>query len=222
MFDALGEYLFKEHPEVFFFILAMIIGFIVIGMFFNLKNKLSDIKNNSDKVPGMERDHLVNMNVSANIEKKLDNTLLPKMEKMSEGIILMNINIGVIASHIAQNTGFDKNLIQSNSPITLTQIGESLLTESNGREFVDSFKEKLITELESKKPQTQLDVENQARVVLNLQTNSSEFNKVKEYIYNNPVYKANNVNVNISLIIYLMAIYLRDKYFDIHPELKKD
>lgn len=115
----------------------------------------------------------------------------------------------------------DTSLFQSHSPIQLTPLGERLLIESGGKSFVDENMGMLFSKLSRESLKSPLDVENASTAAILLSTDSDEFTKVKDFIYNNPVYKAegsNPVPIEISTMANLMGIYLRDKFLTAHPE----
>ena len=99
------------------------------------------------------------------------------------------------------------------SPYSLTVEGEKHLIASGGKACIDSNLEYFLSELEKRNPQNALDVENEARDVIWVGSRMPFFNEIKNYIFLDPE--------GISLIstIAAMGIYLRDKYFEIHPEL---
>ncbi len=106
-------------------------------------------------------------------------------------------------------------LVQSHSPKTLTEIGNSLLTECGGRKFVDENQDVLLGDIINGAPVSPLDVEKLAIEVLLKFSESPGFIQIKDFIYNNPSYK--EVSVQLYSIINIMSVYLRDKYFERFP-----
>lgn len=111
-------------------------------------------------------------------------------------------------------------LFESNSPVSLSDIGEAALVESGGKEYIDNNLNALLLEMEEEDLETALDVQDFSTSLLILKTEDKEFNKIKTFVYNNPVYKG--ISISIVQIVKVMAIYLRDKYLEKHPNLLAD
>ena len=108
------------------------------------------------------------------------------------------------------------------SPYTLTDFGEYVLAESNGRECINENKDFLFGRIEAGLHSTPFDVERGSlRAIWDLFL-TDRANIVKNYIYNAPdkvevngkEYKLNQNDVQVA-----MAIYLRDLYLGEHPEV---
>jgi hypothetical protein len=120
----------------------------------------------------------------------------------------------------------DKKTIPSlgakKSPTTLTEAGWEFLRISGAQECVNNDLDFFISELDRMRPSLPYDVEEGARHVLLTNTGRETFNNIKDYIYYSPeTININGVEVEVSLmsIIFVMGIYLRDKYLDAHPEI---
>ncbi|MBM3405602.1 MAG: hypothetical protein FJY10_12035 [Bacteroidetes bacterium] len=107
--------------------------------------------------------------------------------------------------------------ITSNSPASLTDKGKLLLEKSSGKKLIDDNIDFFISELYKTNPLTALDVENNAFEVIFKNTDKEIFKEVKDYIFNNPVFEGNQLN--LSTIVKILSIYLRDKYFEKYPEI---
>ena len=103
----------------------------------------------------------------------------------------------------------------------LTDLGNEILNAIGGKKYIDDNAASLIQKLSKETIKSALDVENYAKVILIQEYNSDAFTAIKNYIYQNPVYKkdALNVSLDVATISNIMGLYLRDKYFEIHPEL---
>lgn len=127
--------------------------------------------------------------------------------------------------------GFDKDaysqLLRKCSPYRLLYLGEQLLDRSGGRKCVDDNADVLVAEIEKRSPSAPLDVEDAALNVVRAFRDTPLFNDVKNFIYYSPQEieltdeKGEKVerSIHINLIFMLMSIYLRDKYFERHPEI---
>ena len=111
------------------------------------------------------------------------------------------------------------------SPIQLSELGVKVLEEIKGKEYIDKNIDHLISLLEKANLKSALDVENYSQTVLMGEFNSDSFTIVKNYLFNNPIYKENDggeINLDIQTVMSIMGIYLRDKYFEKHSELKTE
>lgn len=112
-------------------------------------------------------------------------------------------------------------LIKTNSPVQLTDLGSEILLAIGGKKYIDENTIYLINELSKESIKSALDVENYARIVLIREYSKDSFTPIKNYIYQNPEYKSGDKSypLDLATISNLMGIYLRDKYFEVHPEL---
>lgn len=127
--------------------------------------------------------------------------------------------------------GFDKDaysqLLRKCSPYKLLFLGEQLLEKSGGRKCVDENLDMLLTEIEKRNPSAPLDVEEAALNVVRALRDTPLFNDVKNFVYYSPQQvELTDENgekvergVHINIIFMLMSIYLRDKFFERHPEM---
>ena len=118
--------------------------------------------------------------------------------------ILLGMSMGVTASS------------KKKSPYSLTEFGEYILSESNGKECVNRNKDFLFEKIESGLHATPFDVERGAlRAVWDLFL-TERANDVKDYIYNAPdkveingkEYKLTQNDVQVAMAIYLRDLYL--------------
>lgn len=119
---------------------------------------------------------------------------------------------------------FDSSLFQSHSPMSLTVLGEEILTASGGKKFVDDNLDILVTDINKNEIKSPLDVETVAPLVINMNATLDSFTAVKNFIYNMPVYKRGSESTPLDLgkISQILGIYLRDQYLAKFPELLKN
>lgn len=118
--------------------------------------------------------------------------------------ILLGMSMGAAASS------------KKKSPYTLTEFGEYILSESQGKECVDRNKDYLFGRIEAGLHSTPFDVERGAlRAVWDLFL-TDKADDVKNYIYNAPdtitlngkEYKLNQNDVQVAMALYLRDLYL--------------
>ena len=100
-----------------------------------------------------------------------------------------------ICHYLAAKEGLSANFFSANSPMMLNDLAKRLLVESGGKDFANDQSEVLIAELENRAPKTKLD----------------------DFIYQNPIYEGEKIE--LTTLVNIIALYLRDKYLEKHPEL---
>lgn len=138
-------------------------------------------------------------------------------EEMSPTLVNVERTLDRISRHIISQDSLNPDFFNTSSPIQLNAFSKELLEESGAKHFVDSSYEKLSEKVEDKKPKSLLDINQFAISVIFDLTDTEAFSKIKDFIYQNPNYKGKRVD--LSLIITLTSLYLRDKYLENNPEL---
>ncbi len=127
---------------------------------------------------------------------------------------------------------FDDNMIDALSrkcsPRVMTKIGRDLFEISSAKKIIDDNIDFLTKEIAEKNPLTAYDVENNALEVLLANLSHPMFNTLKDYIYyekeeitltdENGEYK--QVKLSLMSIVRLMGLELRDRYLELHQEIK--
>jgi hypothetical protein len=149
-------------------------------------------------------------------------SLVPKFDALQKSVnnIERSVN-GLIIYLKAKDKEMDTSVFRSQSPIRLTSLGERILTESGGKQFVDENLSHLFNEIEKEELKSALDVENSAVSAILFSTNMDAFTRVKDYVFNNPIYKGPNderVNLQLATVVNIIGIYLRDIYLEKHPQ----
>lgn len=108
-------------------------------------------------------------------------------------------------------------ILHSNSPITINSLGNTILVRYKGKENVDMMQDLLISEIEKRNFKSPLDVQHYSENLIVSNFHSDKFIEIKNLIYHNPT--CENQPVSIKTMSLLMGLYLRDKYFEKHPEL---
>jgi hypothetical protein len=158
----------------------------------------------------------------------IDTTINPKLEKIEKSIANIDKGLNALVLYLkTKDSNVDPQLFISRSPIQLTELGSEILNAMKGSGYIDSNLPKLISELELKAPQTALDVQANAEIVLFNCSTLPEFSDIKNYLYKNPVYRKEDdakteIKLDLSVAIDLMAIYLRNKYLEKYPALNVD
>lgn len=149
-------------------------------------------------------------------------TLTTKIDLVQKSVDNVNKSLlGLVIYLKSKDKTLDTSLFQCNSPIQLTPLGELLLTESGGKKFVNNNLKTLFEKLDASNLKSPLDVENASTAAILMSAEMDEFTSVKDFIYNNPLYRREGyepVPIEISTLANIMGIYLRDKYLDAHPD----
>lgn len=116
------------------------------------------------------------------------------------------------------------------SPRRMTTAGLNLYDISGAKAVVDNNEDALIEAVRAENPQTPLDVEDKAYVVLAGKLSEPIFNEIKNYIYFQPekvTVKGDGdaevtVSLSLALLLRLMSIDLRDRYLAKYPSQQEN
>jgi hypothetical protein len=107
-------------------------------------------------------------------------------------------------------------IVHSKSPIQLTLLGKQILENYKGNTKIDNKAPEFIKTIEDRDFKSPLDIQEYAEKIIISQFNGNDFVDIKNEIYFNPTFE--NQPVNIRIVAKVMGLYLRDKYFEKHPE----
>jgi hypothetical protein len=149
--------------------------------------------------------------------EKIEHKILPQLTSIANNLNSLVIFLG------GKHTDMDKTLFMTKSPVQLTDLGTEIVVAIGGKDYIDKNITDLVSKLSKENIKSALDVENYSKVILMREYTSDAFTPIKNYIYQNPIYKKGDtaVTLDTATVSNLMGIYLRDKYFEIHPELLK-
>jgi hypothetical protein len=105
----------------------------------------------------------------------------------------------------------DKNIYKDQSPLSLTEFGQKLVDDSGFREIFGKVKDNLVEMLEVQHPDTQYDVQEKARALMDGLADYQPFAPIKDYAFKH--------GKDLNQILRAGAILLRDYYFEKHPEV---
>jgi len=105
----------------------------------------------------------------------------------------------------------DEQIYNKKSPLSLTELGKKLVTESSLDKIFEQVKDDLVSMLEKEHLTTQYDVQEHARSLMDNLTDYSPFQPVKQYAFEH--------GQDLGQILRAGAIMLRDYYFEKHPEI---
>lgn len=201
MLDEFGKYLWAHSPGVCVLVSITIIVFILCWKMFRLYGRLEKVEDHCSKIQGINTD-------SASVKDQLT--------KISNSIDKLFVFLN------QQHQNFPTELFVSKSPIQLTEFGEKVLVTFEGQSYIDTNLKSLISLMEKENFKSALDVQNFAQSILFSQTQNDGFTPIKNFIFNNPnlVLGESRIDLTLPLALNLMSIYLRNKYFDVYPDLK--
>ena len=100
----------------------------------------------------------------------------------------------------------------TNSLKRLNEMGQKFLEESGIKQIIDNNVDNYIKILSEKKPESIYDIEEQSFYILKEEKIIKDSIPIKNFLYNES-------QVGIDMILFVGSIYLRDKYFEKHPEI---
>lgn len=138
------------------------------------------------------------------IEKEVDKNHLVANE--------FRIDIATLKEFKVQAQKFiDKSIYKSSSPLSLTSLGEELVSNSGFKDIFEIEKDNLVKMLEAKKLTTKYDVQEMSRELMDGLRAYEAFTPIKSFAFNN--------GKDFGQILRAGAILLRDYYLKIHPEI---
>lgn len=223
MFNSVFKWLFDNYPLVFF-IISLMGGVIYVTIkVMKMLERFKKVEKTCDKkIPDLENKIDIGVNLSSIIEHKID-AQTEAAHDLNLKLIGLSKNINTLVTFLTvKHTDLQSGLFQSFSPIQLTVDGIAVLNKSGGQNYVENHLTTLIQEMEKQDFKSALDVQNFATSLIIKEFDSDDFIHVRNYIFQNPVYriKEKEIPINSPTMNQLIGIYLRDKYFDKHPELK--
>jgi hypothetical protein len=209
--DATFDFLFKHLPIIAIMLIVSIASVSVSWIWFKVYHRFKKVEDEVKKIP-------------CNLHERSIQTIQNDVSIMSD----IKFSIRKIEEYIIkQDPASLDSLVRKCSPYKITSFGEVLLENSGAKKCVDDNVNFFILEIQKLEPKVALDVEQNALSVLNENLKHDFFNDIKNYIYNLPnpteiLDKANNstkLNIKMESVLMVMSIYLRDKYFELHPEI---
>jgi len=131
---------------------------------------------------------------------KIDNTVKDvdkingKFEIMIERIAKLEVGLERDREH--------NRFVQSRSPLTLTDEGRIALLESSGKNYIDQYKDDLISLIKTQNPKTAYGVQELSQKVIEERSNDDSFNPIKNFVFSK--------GLKLKILIEIMGIYLRD------------
>lgn len=117
------------------------------------------------------------------------------------------------------------SMMKKNSPYKLTPLGLHFLKISGGKDCLDQNKVFFLDKLKSTNPNTEYDVELNAKSVLFSNFNEAVFNDIKKFLYYSPdedIFIDENgaeikFKITMPVLLNVMSVYLRDLYLKDYP-----
>ena len=130
-------------------------------------------------------------------------------------------SLGVLNSLLIENNIIKNSFYsEAHSPRQLNELGRKLYSESGAEALFNSMVNELLSDLEKKKPLSFLDVETESFVIMFDHTEDIRLKELKDFAYNHPNFEGNNLT--FSDLLYVMSINLRNKYLEMHSEIKSN
>lgn len=111
-----------------------------------------------------------------------------------------------------------KKVITAGSPVELTKLGHGIVKDSGGLRFIEENLKGLFKIINLTNPKSDLDIQNSAKAAILEMSSTDEFLDIKDFIYQNPIYK--DLSLSIPFMSEIFGIYLRNEYFKAHKDLE--
>lgn len=142
-----------------------------------------------------------------------------KIKRLEEDVKELKAQKDSMKTHVDQLLEFktqaqkfmDKNIYKDQSPLSLTDFGKSLVTDSGFTEIFEQVKDNLVELLEQENPTTQYETQEKARALMDGMAEYQPFRPIQNYAFEH--------GKDLNQILRAGAIMLRDYYFEKHPEL---
>jgi len=212
MIDTLIAFCADRWPEITAMVAFVIVAFFAAWKFSKYHSSIEETKKKVNSLPC-----------------ETHKTQLDKIESLKSIVSSTNEIVIEISKWIA---GKDKKMIdtlmQKRSPYTITNIGHQVLEKSGGKKVIDNNLDFFINELEILNLKTPYDIEDKSTSIIFGNLSNEMFNDIKNFIYYSPekiemtdpdTSEKRNIEITLSAILNVMGVYLRDKYFEKHPEI---
>jgi hypothetical protein len=206
--DAIISYILDKFPLI---AIIIIVAFIVWAIAYFYFVRFRSIENGIKNVPC-----------------KSDRGYCESLNLLTTTLNSMADDIKGISNYIIRRDGNAVDeLSKKCCPFQLTDIGWLLLEDSNAQKCIDDNLSFFIDEMKKIQPKVALDVENCSLSILCENINNDFFNEIKNFVFHAPCpYKKNRdgkeivitAPITINNVLYVMSIYLRDKFLDKYPE----
>jgi hypothetical protein len=216
----MGSTFFKwlaENNFLAFMILLLVIASVVVTIaIMKFYRRFKNAEESCKDIPTLKTNISQSINIANSIEKKLDETFLPKITSLDKSVH------GLITFLSTKHTDIQAVLFVSKSPMQLTEIGEAILQQSGGKNYIDTNLDALLEIMTKQEFKSALDVQNFAVTLLIRESNSDGLTPIKNYLFQSPVYKAkdSDIPLDMALLSNVIGIYLRNKYFEKYPDLE--
>lgn len=217
-------------------IAAVIITYKITSNVKDTLNKIHKVEEKCDRTLNLDtnisilsKDVLETKNNLHKVEEKYDRTLNleSNISILSKDVLETNSLIRSMVTHLSVTVkGFNATLFISKSPIQLSDVGIKILTLSGCKAYIDKKAVVFVEKMATEKYKSAFDVQTAANTLLTLTIDTDDdFIPVKDYLYQNPIYKIDEnqqqqIVLDMLTVINIMTIYLRDLYFTKYPELK--
>jgi hypothetical protein len=132
-------------------------------------------------------------NLDKMVEKWIDKTDV-KISSFSERLAKLEAGIERDRVH--------NKYIKADSPLNLTDKGKVVLLDSKGKDYIDFYKNELMSDIKRANPKTAYDIQELSKKVIQEKASNDSFIPIKDYAYKE--------GENLESIIEVMGIYLRD------------
>ncbi|MDR1939059.1 MAG: hypothetical protein LBQ73_11270 [Tannerellaceae bacterium] len=221
--ESIVAYILEHPTPLGIMLLAVIATAFATVKIYKYKMKIDAMKEKIDVLPcaARERDHI---NIASN-----QTEMLGAIRDVREILLSREKKIEEVMTWVMKKDRSMIDVLMRHSPLSMTPVGRSLFEQTPSKQLVDNNNEYLLSELEKENPLTAFDVEDMAFKIMLRNINHPMYNDLKQFLYNAPEQipvtspqtgEEKKIAFDMNVAMQLMAIYLRDLYLDIHPDIK--
>lgn len=178
----------------------------------------------------VEKEHIVKElnDKHSDLECVKNTNYTDKVKKSVEVSVSNNEMLRIISAWVMkQDATTIEDMSKKFSPRRVTQLGERVYEESEGKKVLNDNIDFFVDELRKIKPNTAYDVEEKSLEVILANLGLDIFIPIKTYLYNSPEFinhidpdtnKEKQFRLTMQAVVYVMSLHLRDEYLSRYKE----
>ena len=213
--DAIIGFFLEKFPVIAIIIVVVLIVWFIAHLYFV---RFRNVEKGIENIPcASPQGHCTSISDTFN---RMD-AMLGTMNNISEDLK------GIKYYLIRTDNTTPEELAKKCCPFQLTDMGWLLLEDSGAQKCIDDNLSYFIDEIKKMQPKVELDVEDYALSIVSESIKEDFFNEIKNFVFHarcpyNKIRNGKEISIQspitLNNVLYVMSIYLRDKFLEKHPE----